>query len=709
MQKLILLLFLILSNWSFSQDCYPDPYHKSGGLYPFCTFLESSSPYAPLEGVCSNYQNGKIVAYHEFRNGIIQIQRYYDAETGKLTSEFKRVNKDSTIAEYFSKPDGIHLEQKKTYYINKEAKRCWKEENYREGKLYQVLYYRNFTADELAKEHNTSPSDYEADSEGYTTEYSLFGKESEYYPSGKIHFIKEHKLTVSPYSWENTQHGNYVEYYENGVELEHGTYANGQKNGEFVYHHMNGQISARKTFTNDIQTGKGKEYYENGKLLSTIEFGDQYDHELESEKRYYPSGKLQFESTFKRDTLGYETEYYENGVKKEYRLYRYYNKDSKEMDVSYFPNGKMKSRWYYRPSNDTASVEYFADGTLKSVRLRFKDDQREEHREYYSNHQLAIEEYRDSKDSASNHTFTQYSENGNRKLAWETHGKLGRFYTTKEFWGNGNLKVEKQFDQHILNGYWIEQDSLGRVLKKCHYTNGFRDSLCEVTPKLKLAPLTAEQEKCLLSLVVHQITQRRHETNTIIDEKQINEEVNVLRKVEQFLISTYFSKFQFNCDQHKLTTFHYNLYMPNAEYSKYKTQIDSVINILKWDTIQPSCLCGVHFNSTKLYSPLALDSIFKSVIPNASKYFYLGHVITTCLLTTGNNYFIQPTVSLERKELEKAWLADVYGNKVVVYDDGMVECYNGSTFRIEEPAKPLATVGAMEWKLVKNTVKKGKK
>jgi len=648
------------------------------------------------EGVCFKEANGKPYAYRVFKAGQLQIEKLYQFETSKVYSEFKRLKKDSIIAELTYGQEGSSLELKQTYYLNRQGKRCWREENYRQGKLWQVRYFQTFTNEELVKAGYATRPEHLIDAEGYCDVSAQFGKETVYYPNGKVMSVSEHQLIVSDSpNYYPSKHGDFVLYAENGVEIERGTYANGQQNGDFVYHHLNGKLAAKKSFENGIAVGNWIEYYDDGNLRSTIEYGEQFYWPSGHEKHFFESGNLQFEKMIGNNGQGFKTEYYADGKLKERIVYEH-GPSEQSAYYSWFPNGSLQRKTYYRAKNDTVSAEFYPDGFLKSINLQERGYQYQEQRSYFENHQLERESIVDVVDGLTHQKQATYSDKGIQLTVMQIDGKKRIF---KEYWNDGKLKFEKQFDDNLLNGYWIEQDSLGNMTKKCHYTNGFKDLPCEVEPKYKLERLTKEQKSAVLPLTIQQITRIKYSGNVIIDEEAVDLQAELVKRALQFLMSNY-STFELRPFRDSITDFRYMMYTNLGLYETHKKSVDSIFSVLNWKSRQKIQTQGQNsfgrFSSTKLYSPMALDSIFKRVFPEGSHFITLE---VNAYAYPDLEYYgaYENAVFLERKEAEKAWLVSINNTSVVLYDDGMCELYNGSEVVVHSPYLINKNVNNFHW------------
>ena len=78
-----------------------------------------------------------------------------------------------------------------------------------------------------------------------------------------------------------------------------GEYLNGKKNGKGKEYYENGKLKFEGEYLNGEKNGKGKEYDENGKIKYEGEYLD--DEKNGNGKEYYRNGKLMFEGEFVKD------------------------------------------------------------------------------------------------------------------------------------------------------------------------------------------------------------------------------------------------------------------------------------------------------------------------------------------------------------------------------------------------------------------------
>lgn len=685
--RLIFLLTLGSLIWGklgFSQDCTFDSYQKRGGLYYFSTFHQNYDPKQLREGVCQKTVNGKPYEYREFKNGQLLVERLYDFGSNEIYSEFKRVKRDSVIAQLVYKSPQSKLELKKTFYLDKNKKRCWREENYRNGVLYSVHYYRNLTHQEIIDAGYPKRPDHLIDADGYCDVSVLFGPELTYHPNGKLQSVKHHEFIITDYpSLTHTQTGLYIMYAENGVEIQRGNYKDGQPWGEFIYHYPNGKLASKRYFENGISVGNWVEYYEDGTLWITINYGDAYYWPTGHEKRYSKTGLLIYEKMIAKNGVGFHHEFYDNGQFKEKTLFEH-GPNERTAYYQWYPNGQLKQKIFLRPQNDTLSALFYEDGWLQTISLNRSKDQWSEHRAYYANHQLQSESKNQLIAGIQNQEVKQYSQQGIMISKILISGdERGNF----AFWPNGNLKSEKHFLNDSLRGWWIEQDSLGIVLKKCHYKLGLRDSSCLVIKPQVLQPLEPALRKAIFPMTITALSKNLSPKPMVLNKKDVQKRADLLKRTLEYLMTEQ-PNFHMQEVKDSIDEFRYQLNLNEVQYKQFQSRIDSLfreMGLKKRRFITGNGFVYGVYGCSNLYSLAWIDSVFQSVLPNFSGYLQLERSnYVTYDMDYKWGYPRENSVLFEFKPAENIWIVTVNGTPVVHYTDGTMEVFNG----YEIPAVP---------------------
>ncbi len=678
----------------FSQECGFDPYQKKGGLYYFCSFYQNYDQKQLREGVCSKDANGKPYEYREFKNGQLQVEKCYVLGTSQTYSEFKRVKKDSIIAQLIYKQDGSNLELKQIFYLNNEGKRCWKEENYRQGKIYQVRYFRNFQNEELVKAGYAARPEHVIDAEGYCDVSAQFGTETMYYPNGRVMSIAEHHLIVSdsPNNFPS-QHGKYLFYGENGVEIQRGCYANGAANGDFVYHHPNGKLFAKRSFENGIAVGNWIEYYDNGKVASTIEYGEQYWWPTGHEKRFFESGIQSYERKIEKNGLGFQTEYYPDGKVKEHIVYAH-GPSEKTENFTYYPSGLLKSKIYLRPKNDTLVAEFFEDGTLSRINLTPTGSfTSQEIRDYYPSHQLKSFNKTNFDSGKTDQTVYRYYENGNFEYKLERVNKIS---SESYFYSTGILKSRCEYVNDSLNGTWTEQDSTGQLTKKYYYEKGFKSDAMGVFQFPKLPSVSKEE-----SLELKQYLISRTVNGFYIEQKPYlvkkQELAKRLKAAERLLAYHHYmnKNWPLTPTGDTSSVFIYHMELPQTLFEGKRALLDSCFSVLSWNVVSTTQnvnsstyieLSGDDFYN-HAYLKVLFDNVFKE---NGNRITYYVNIQKSIDFDMWMKSEI--ALSMQRIDFASAYKVTIGSSAFVVYDSGEIEPFNGKAmgyfYTKDEPVLP---------------------
>jgi antitoxin component YwqK of YwqJK toxin-antitoxin module len=677
MKNYLLLAFLFCFLKLTAQDCTFDPYQKKGGLFYFSTFYQNYDPKQVREGVCQKIANGKPYEYREFKNGQLQVERLYNFETGEVYSEFKRVKKDSVIAQLVYKNQGNKLELKKTFYLDKNKKRCWREENYRNGVLYSVHYYRNLTHQEIIDAGYAKRPDHVIDGDGYCDVSVLFGPELTYHPNGKIQSIKHHEFIITDYpSLTHTQTGLYIMYAENGVEIQRGNYKDGQPWGEFIYHFPNGKLASKRYFENGISVGNWVEYYEDGTLWITINYGDAYYWPTGHEKRYSKTGQLIYEKVIAKNGVGYHHEFFDNGQWKEKTLFEH-GPNERTAFYQWYPSGQLKQKIFLRPQNDTLSAQFYEDGWPQSISIYKPAEQYSENRSYYTNHQLFTHVISSRESEKLFHDNKQYAQNGVLLLRTMISDKERSNFA---FWPNGKLKSEKHYLKDTLQGWWIEQDSSGIVQKKCHYSGGFRDTTCLVSKPQVLQPLEPGLRKAVLPITITALSRNLSQKPLILTKKDVEMRADLLKRTLEYLMTEQ-PNFQLQVVKDSIDEFRYQLSMSESVYKQHEQKIDSVLDLLnlkKRFSRNGGGFIYQSYRGSNYYNGPWIDSVFQSVLPQFSGYLQLERSnVVTYDMDDKWVYGRQNTVLFEYIMAKQIWIVTVNGTPVVHYADGSMEVFNG--------------------------------
>ena len=182
-----------------------------------------------------------------------------------------------------------------------------------------------------------------------------------------------------------------IDYYDIDMKLMKRSYTlrNGMKDGMFTEYFLNGQISLIKEYKRNTPVGKMIEYYENGRLKTSIDYnfnGEQHGKQV----IYYSNGNI------------FKIIEYSNGLPHG-KWFSYYDDSSdnclKVRSIDHFVYGKSinKSMTYYENGVLKSMTTFSADGKRNGVFKKFFDNQQLKCSKYYLDDKLngeTIEYYR---------------------------------------------------------------------------------------------------------------------------------------------------------------------------------------------------------------------------------------------------------------------------------------------------------------------------
>lgn len=235
--------------------------------------------------------------------------------------------------------------------------------------------------------------------QGFLTDSVLIGKYTEYYKNGQIkttgefknceyetNHSKIYKLTCGVGNnstiRKGKKHGEWKDYYENGILESKYNYFCGLRQGNFFHYQKNGKLYWIDFYTADKEMGT-QEFYENGLLEKISTYSYEYsEHDGHDLKRTV------------------ETEYYEDGSLKIQRVIQELKDDiEKESFKEYFPNGFLKTECEIIDLDKNGVYrEFYENGNTKYEGI-FKDDEPIDKQYFYnSNGEITkIETWKDGK------------------------------------------------------------------------------------------------------------------------------------------------------------------------------------------------------------------------------------------------------------------------------------------------------------------------
>lgn len=242
--------------------------------------------------------------------------------------------------------------------------------------------------------------------QGFLIDSVLIGKYTEYYKNGQIKTTGEFKnceyetnhtkIYVAGCGVGNNstirkgkKHGEWKDYYENGILESKYNYFCGLRQGNFFYYHENGNVDFIDFYTADKEMGT-QEFYKNGLLekISTYsyEYSEHDGHDLKRtvETEYYEDGSLKIQRVIQelKDDIEKESfkEYYPNGfLKKESEII---DLDKNGIYREFYENGNTKyegifkedipidKQYFYNSNGEVTKVETWKDGKIIETEIK---------------------------------------------------------------------------------------------------------------------------------------------------------------------------------------------------------------------------------------------------------------------------------------------------------------------------------------------------
>ncbi len=354
-----------------------------------------------------------------------------------------------------------------------------------------------------------------------------------------IEYNEEGQKIARYFLLDDKNHGEYLQWYDNGNPKVEYNYDQGQFHGEQKEYYPSGQIKLKAMYVQNNKEGLYEEWYENGKIAQRAIFKNQgLDGVYE---QWYENGQLKTQEHHVMGKLDQEQKHwYENGdlkisirfdLGKKQGLYQEWN-DKKELIVSanydqdrlvgvvkawwnknlfreithydekgklnglhkeYYPNGQQKALLSYSDDLLDGTVKtWYEDGSPCAIKIFKQGLPVGEHKEYYSSKQLqekdAFNEGKKTLQMAQHLFFDEqgkmhgeqrvYHQNG--ALCSSVHYEHGQMHGNKAIWDvDGILVEEASYVQGKLNGRFFEKLPDGREVIY-HYKDNQRNGIHEV-------------------------------------------------------------------------------------------------------------------------------------------------------------------------------------------------------------------------------------
>lgn len=697
MKNKIRIICIILASFSLRSNgqeiqCIFNPYNKIGSNYFFSTYWDGS-PNMLMDGTCIQFMSNTNEIYEKriFKKGVIQLEETYYINPTRKRTRFERVKRDSTIATYSEYGEDGHMQRSTKYYHDETGRRCWEDSHYYfNGTIQSVQCFAALRAEELRGFSSDYIPEHTIDSEGYGWQIVPVGVSKTYFQNGKINTISNYGFTKNALAaYDIGLNGPYESYNEEGILIAKGQYENGRANGEWRYYFFDGKLSEVKTFKDDFGIGTWIGYhYATGKVAYTEVYdNEKYYWPIPHTTRFNEQGKIVFEKEILQDGNGFERSYQDNGTPIETKIF-YHGPSELSEYFSYFNSGQLKRKTYYRAKNDTLSAEYFEDGSIKNLNLTpniGSGNSQQFMAEYDAPGKLKSQSYYTYKDGITDQHIEQFFENGNLKYESVLHEKE---QTERDFYENGKLKSEKHYVYNLLNGNWIQKDSLGTTLRNCYYSEGFKLGKCEIFQPSIVAKAQNEELKVWRSAVISTYMKRFYNNSiqdpspSIVEKEKIDEEAEILWRVVEYCNQNGYT-FLPNADVQVDGGISYTFNAPVSAYDPYEQQIDSILisrGFIITKKMKQAGYCTFQLTTEDYHGIESFNEMLVKFFPFDSGYFYPNQ------LQSDIDYGLKgirhySSFLIERRENEKANIITLinYGVSKIftLYNDGDIEFYNG--------------------------------
>jgi antitoxin component YwqK of YwqJK toxin-antitoxin module len=472
--------YLLLITFSFSffpiwaQRCEFSYYYKKGSVYFFSTYLEGVNQ--PRQGECI-YQDeqGRIYQKRLFKNGIIQEEYTIHFESQKPNTIYHRIDKDTLIgkAQYFDVLGRIT--QEVVYYWGIGNRRAWTQTDYQlNGRKRRQASYVMIPLSELLANGFAMPPEHIIDAEGYADDIVPYGWDLEFHENGKLKSKKFHRFIVAEngdleqYSLE----GRVEEFYDNGQKRLSGYYKDGNPDSLWQYYFPNGKVSGVKQFRNNLGYGVWREYHPNGiTSFETTYNEDIYDPFTPHVKQFNENGVLVSEKWIQSNGKGFLREYLDNGQLIKEEIYEHGPREVAKQR-KFYKNGQLQLLSYMRPINDTSMVTYYENGQVET--FVSNGIHRTYQEQFFPNGKprMRFESVNFLGQRQSSHDL--YQENGNLLQSMRTNQDTT---IQTHYFLNGQMKQTFRREKTLLQGNYLEWDSLGKPLTQLVYHNGIRSGV----------------------------------------------------------------------------------------------------------------------------------------------------------------------------------------------------------------------------------------
>jgi antitoxin component YwqK of YwqJK toxin-antitoxin module len=347
----------------------------------------------------------------------------------------------------------------------------------------------------------------------------------------------------------------------------------------------------------------------------------------------------------------------------------------------------LKKKTYYRAKNDTLAAEYFEDGSIKTINLTpniGSGNTKQTTANYYSPGKLESQTFYTYKDGITDQHIEKFYENGNFKWELILHEKE---QIERDFYRNGKLQSEKNYSFDMLNGNWIQKDSLGNTVRNCFYSSGFKFGKCETPSSLKIGAAPQEELKAWKAAVVSKYMYQFHNSSlqeafpNFVSKEKINQDAEILWKVVKYCNQNGFT-FLPSTTTNVEGIISYTFSAPVSAYDPHEKQIDSVLvsrGFTISNKLKQGGYCSFQLSNEDYHGIGSFNEMLAPFFPNNSGYIYPNYLQEKVGFGwRGNSY---TSFDIERKESVKASVVtlNTYGSSktFTLYDDGDIEFFNG--------------------------------
>lgn len=280
--------------------------------------------------------------------------------------------------------------------------------------------------------------------------------------------------------------GSYQNFFHNGKISVEGSYQEGGKTGMWTWYLSNGNRDMQGTFKNDLQDGEWTYWYPEGQVSYTAHYTENKKSGLWT--YYYKNGKIYREGTFSNDQENgvWKTWYedgtllmegsYENGLEK--GEWHNYWENGKLKNKSTFKNGKLNGAWMsYFPKGDLMLEGTYKEGRKTGEWTQYFENGKIRELKTYKivKKQSAVNKSEIIFSSEMNGKYVAYSDMDQRIMEEGNYKDGQKVGTWKTYHRGGKLvAVESNYKDGKLEGTMKTFDKRGNIISSIEYKNGLK-------------------------------------------------------------------------------------------------------------------------------------------------------------------------------------------------------------------------------------------